>query len=447
MCYNISMKNIISDELMDLFNILNSSYESYFVGGAVRDMIFGYSINDYDITTLATPDEIRETLHMYKTIDIGGSLGTVLTRTENFSVDITPFRIEGEYKNYRKPEGVIFSKDVRDDIKRRDFTINAILFNGEFIDYVGGLEDLKNKIIRAIGDPEERIREDALRILRAVRFASKYDFEIEEGLKSAIISNVSLLKNISYERIRDEFVKILLDKNVKLGINLLKELHILDIILPEIVETYDYDQNSKYHENNLYDHILNVVGYSPEVLEIRLAALLHDLGKPSTFSMGEDGVAHYYGHEEESSEIARNVLRRFKFSNEIIKNVRILIENHMTFQSVMTERALRRQIRKVGSDNILNLYDFMVADRLGTMKSRSADDIFERRDRVEELLKEPTSKPKFLNFGGSDLIEMGFTPGPEFKKILNELTELVLDDPSLNTNEKLRQIVERNYNG
>ncbi len=441
------MKNIISDELMDLFNILNSSYESYFVGGAVRDMIFGYSINDYDITTLATPDEIRETLHMYKTIDIGGSLGTVLTRTENFSVDITPFRIEGEYKNYRKPEGVIFSKDVRDDIKRRDFTINAILFNGEFIDYVGGLEDLKNKIIRAIGDPEERIREDALRILRAVRFASKYDFEIEEGLKSAIISNVSLLKNISYERIRDEFVKILLDKNVKLGINLLKELHILDIILPEIVETYDYDQNSKYHENNLYDHILNVVGYSPEVLEIRLAALLHDLGKPSTFSMGDDGVAHYYGHEVESSEIARKVLRRFKFSNETIKNVRILIENHMTFQSVMTDRALRRQIRKVGSDNILNLYDLMVVDRLGTMKSRSADDIFERRDRVEELLKEPTSKPKFLNFGGSDLIEMGFTPGPEFKKILNELTELVLDDPSLNTNEKLRQIVERNYNG
>lgn len=441
------MKNIISDELMDLFNILNSSYESYFVGGAVRDMILGYSINDYDITTLATPDEIRETLHMYKTIDIGGSLGTVLARTENFYVDITPFRIESEYKNYRKPEEVIFSKDVRDDIKRRDFTINAILYNGEFIDYVGGIEDLKNKIIRAIGDPEERIREDALRILRAVRFASKYDFEIEEGLKSAIISNVSLLKNISYERIRDEFVKILLDKNVKLGINLLKELHILDFILPEIVETYDYDQNSKYHENNLYDHILNVVGYSPEVLEIRLAALLHDLGKPSTFSMGEDGVAHYYGHEVESSEIARNVLRRFKFSNEIIKNVRILIENHMTFQSVMTDRALRRQIRKVGSDNILNLYDLMVADRLGTMKSRSADDIFERRDRVEELLKEPTSKPKFLNFGGSDLIEMGFTPGPEFKKILNELTELVLDDPSLNTNEKLRQIVERNYNG
>lgn len=441
------MKNIISDELMDLFNILNSSYESYFVGGAVRDMILGYSINDYDITTLATPDEIRETLHMYKTIDIGGSLGTVLARTENFSVDITPFRIEGEYKNYRKPEEVIFSKDVRDDIKRRDFTINAILYNGEFIDYVGGIEDLKNKIIRAIGDPEERIKEDALRILRAVRFASKYDFEIEDGLKSAIISNVSLLKNISYERIRDEFVKILLDKNVKLGINLLKELHILDIILPEIVETYDYDQNSKYHENNLYDHILNVVGYSPEVLEIRLAALLHDLGKPSTFSMGEDGVAHYYGHEEESSEIARNVLRRFKFSNEIIKNVRILIENHMTFQSVMTDRALRRQIRKVGSDNILNLYDFMVADRLGTMKSRSADDIFKRRDRVVELLKEPISKPKFLNFGGSDLIEMGFTPGPEFKKILNELTELVLDDPSLNTNEKLRQIVERNYNG
>lgn len=447
MCYNISMKNIISDELMDLFNILNSSYESYFVGGAVRDMILGYSINDYDITTLATPDEIRETLHMYKTIDIGGSLGTVLARTENFSVDITPFRIEGDYKNYRKPEEVIFSKDVRDDIKRRDFTINAILYNGEFIDYVGGIEDLKNKIIRAIGDSEERIREDALRILRAVRFASKYDFEIEEGLKSAIISNVSLLKNISYERIRDEFVKILLDKNVKLGINLLKELHILDIILPEIVETYDYDQNSKYHENNLYDHILNVVGYSPEVLEIRLAALLHDLGKPSTFSMGEDGVAHYYGHEVESSEIARKVLKRFRFSNEIIKNVRILIENHMTFQSVMTDRALRRQIRKVGSDNILNLYDLMVADRLGTMKSRSADDIFKRRDRVVELLKEPTSKPKFLNFGGSDLIEMGFTPGPEFKKILNELTELVLDDPSLNTNEKLRQIVERNYNG
>lgn len=441
------MKNIISDELMDLFNILNSSYESYFVGGAVRDMILGYSINDYDITTLATPDEIRETLHMYKTIDIGGSLGTVLARTENFSVDITPFRIEGEYKNYRKPEEVIFSKDARDDIKRRDFTINAILYNGEFTDYVGGIEDLKNKIIRAIGDPEERIKEDALRVLRAVRFASKYDFEIEDGLKSAIISNVSLLKNISYERIRDEFVKILLDKNVKLGINLLKELHILDIILPEIVETYDYDQNSKYHENNLYDHIVNVVGYSPEVLEIRLAALLHDLGKPSTFSMGEDGVAHYYGHEVESSEIARNVLRRFKFSNEIIKNVRILIENHMTFQSVMTDRALRRQIRKVGSDNILNLYDLMVADRLGTMKSRSADDIFKRRDRVVELLKEPTSKPKFLNFGGSDLIEMGFTPGPEFKKILNELTELVLDDPSLNTNEKLRQIVERNYNG
>ena len=280
-----------------------------------------------------------------------------------------------------------------------------------------------------------------------MRFATKYDFEIEASLESAIISNVNLLKNISFERIRDEFVKILLDKNVKKGMNLLRKLHIFDIILPEILQTYDYDQNSKYHENNLYDHILNVVGYSPEVLEVRLAALLHDIGKPATFSMGDDGVAHYFGHEIESSKIAKEVLRRFKFSNEIIKKVVILIENHMTFQSVMTDRALRRQIRKVGNENILDLYDLMVADRLGTMKSRSADDIYTRRDRVEELLKEPTSKPKFLNISGSDLIEMGFTPGPEFKKILNDLTEMVLDDPEINTNEKLRQIVERNYNG
>lgn len=441
------MKNIISDELMNLFNILNSHYESYFVGGAVRDMILGYSIHDYDITTLATPDEIRKTLNMYTTIDIGGSLGTVLALTENYSVDITPFRLDGEYKNFRKPEEVIFSKDVKEDLKRRDFTINAILYNGEFIDYVGGLRDLKNKIIRPIGDANIRIKEDALRILRAVRFATKYDFEIEASLESAIISNVNLLKNISFERIRDEFVKILLDKNVKKGMNLLRKLHIFDIILPEILQTYDYDQNSKYHENNLYDHILNVVGYSPEVLEVRLAALLHDIGKPATFSMGDDGVAHYFGHEIESSKIAKEVLRRFKFSNEIIKKVVVLIENHMTFQSVMTDRALRRQIRKVGNENILDLYDLMVADRLGTMKSRSADDIYTRRDRVEELLKEPTSKPKFLNISGSDLIEMGFTPGPEFKKILNDLTEMVLDDPEINTNEKLRQIVERNYNG
>ena len=163
--------------------------------------------------------------------------------------------------------------------------------------------------------------------------------------------------------------------------------------------------------------------------------------------MGSDGVAHYFGHEIESSKIAKEVLKRFKFSNEIIKKVVILIENHMTFQSVMTDRALRRQIRKVGNENILDLYDLMVADRLGTMKSRSADDIYTRRVRVEELLKEPTSKPKFLNISGSDLIEMGFTPGPEFKKILNDLTEMVLDDPEINTNEKLRQIVERNYNG
>lgn len=431
---------------MKLFNTLNNKYESYFVGGAVRDMILGYNIKDYDITTSADPKEIIKTLSNYKTIDIGGPLGTVLVKTKNYSCDITPFRIEGDYIKNRKPSEIIFSKDIKEDVKRRDFTINALLYNGEIIDLVGGLKDLENKKIRSIGDPNKRISEDALRILRAIRFSTKYKFSLDEDLKIAIRNNRNLLKNISWDRIRDEFSKILLSDNSSYGLMMMADLGIFEVILPEIIKTIGYDQRTKYHGYTLFHHLLNVVENSPYDISIRLAALFHDIDKPDVFSIDEDGNGHFYGHEIKSSKTAVEILKRFGYKKDIIKKVEILILNHMKVHDVMTDKALRRQIRCVGRDNILDLYDLMISDRLSTTKDRNADDIILRKNRVMELLNEDISKDKFLAVDGKDLIKLGFIPGPKFKIILNELEQMALDDPSLNTREKLIEIIERSYN-
>ena len=436
--------NKLPGEVKEILEILNKKHKAYLVGGCLRDMLMGKIPKDYDLATSANPDEIKECLKDFKLKDIGVSLGTILVVNGNFTLDVTPFRLEGKYIKNRKPSKVFFTKNLEEDLKRRDFTMNAMAFYDEIIDLYGGIDDIKNKVIRTVLDPKDRICEDALRILRAIRFASTLNFSLSQDLKEAIKENANLLKNISSERIRDEFSKILMSDYPKVGLNLLKELNIYEIFLPEIMKTIDYDQRTRYHSKTLFDHLLEVVNNCPKDLEIRMAALLHDIEKPQVFSLDEEGQGHFYGHEDLSAKSAEKILKRLNFSKDFIKNVSLLIKYHMTAHEVMTDRALRRQIRNLGSENSLKLYDLMIADRISTKKDRRADFLIDRKERERGLLKQDTAKEKFLKIDGSDLKKLGFKEGPIIGEILKALEEKVLDDPKINTKENLIEIVERN---
>ena len=434
--------------LFILNKLRENGFEAYIVGGSVRDKLMGIEPHDYDITTSARPEEIKKVFQAYKTVLVGEDFGTVGILLDNTLYEVTTFRIDGAYINNRKPEKVIFSKNLTEDLKRRDFTINAMAMDGDgnLYDPFNGQDDIKNKIIRAVGDPNERIREDALRMMRAIRFAGRFGFFIEEELFDALSLNASLLKKIAPERIFDEFSKMITGENSSHYLLLMEETGILDVIFPELKRTVGFVQFSPFHDKTLFDHLICVMDNVKPDLSLRLAALFHDISKVDTLSIGEDGRGHFYGHEVLGADKVEEILKRYRLSNKTIEKVRILILDHMKVHSEMTDKALRRQIKRVGRDNVLDLYDLLIADCMCTRANRDASFIINRKNRVKELLDEKEMKTeKFLEINGNDIKSLGFSEGKIIGRILRDLEEMVLDDPEKNKKTYLIDYIDENY--
>ena len=297
-----------------------------------------------------------------------------------------------------------------------------------------------------MGNPVERIREDAIRILRAIRFAGRLDFYIEDELFDAIAFERKLLKKISPERIFDEFSKMITSDRPSYYLLLMEETGILDVIFPELKRTVGFSQFSPYHDKTLFDHLICVMDEVKPDLSLRLAGLFHDVSKVDTLSIGEDGRGHFYGHEVLGADLVSEILKRYRVSNKIIDKVKILILDHMKVHSEMSDKALRRQIKRVGRENVMDLYDLLIADCKCTRMDRDASFIINRKNRVKELLKEKEMKTeKFLEINGNDIKALGFNESKIIGRVLKELEDLVLDDPEKNNRDFLIKYIDKNY--
>ncbi|MGH4118541.1 CCA tRNA nucleotidyltransferase [Clostridium sp.] len=440
---------IPKDVKIILDTLKNSGYESYIVGGCVRDFIMGISVpKDYDIATSALPEEIIRLF--LKTIPTGIKHGTVTVMISGEGYEVTTYRIDGEYMDNRRPEAVTFVSNLKEDLARRDFTINALALNAEHgvIDYFGGLEDLEEKIIRAVGEPNKRFQEDALRMLRAIRFAARLEFHIEEKTLDAIKVNCNLILNISGERIRDELCKMLVSNNATKALRLLEETKLLGLILPELQKAVGFNQLNPHHDKDIFKHTLAVVENCPFELNLRVAALLHDIGKPDCFTIDEGGVGHFYGHDKRGVILAQQILKRFKFDNDSIDKISILVKEHMNVLEKPTTTSVKRLINRVSVNLIFDLFVLQRADALG---SRSPEIRLEQIDIMEEKTrsilesKVPLSISE-LAVNGSDLmVEFSLKKGQEIGKMLKFLLEKTLENPELNSKEQLLVIIHDEY--
>lgn len=413
-----------------------NNYEAFMVGGCIRDALLCKVPKDYDIATSAKP-EITEKL-FEKTIPTGIKHGTVTVLIDNEPYEVTTYRTEGEYKDNRRPDEVYFVSDIKEDLSRRDFTINAFAYNSRegLKNFFGGLNDLNNSLIRSVGDANKRFNEDALRMLRAIRFSTQLNFYIEENTLNAIQDNKDLIKNISAERIRDELCKILLSNNVRKGLKLLEKCGLLQIIIPEIVPSIGFDQKNIYHFEDVFNHTLSVIEKCPEDLTIRLAALLHDIGKPDVFFIDDNGNGRFFGHNTRSEKIARDILNRLRFDNKTIKSVCILVREHMNVLDNASNLAIKRLINRVSKENIYSLLALQKADILSLKDPNVAlYKVSDMKNKIDNIINSNTPLTvKDLAIDGGILVkELDLKPGKIIGETLDYLLQLVLKDSSLNT--------------
>lgn len=429
---------LAEDVVYILDKLNNSGYESYIVGGCVRDSLIGRPLKDWDITTNALPEEITKLFD--RTIPTGIQHGTVTVVLNKNNYEVTTFRIDGDYTDNRHPDSVVFTRSLKEDLSRRDFTINAMAYNDKkgLVDIFNGKNDLKERIIKCVGDADKRFNEDALRMLRAVRFACQLNFNIDKDTYDAIHKNSSLLANVSKERIRDELSKILLSEIPSRGIRMLQETGLLTHIIPEMNQCVGFDQRNPHHDKNVFDHIMAVLDNSSDNIIVRLSALLHDIGKPRTFSVDKKGVGHFYGHNVVGAEMSEKILKRLRFDNSTIKKVTVIINEHMTAYNVMKKNTLKKFIGRVGVDNLEELFQLQIADSKGHRKNADYSPILKRREEVHNILEngEPFTIGQ-LKINGDDLIRLGFKPGKEIGSILKSLLDRVMENPELNTKEQL----------
>lgn len=425
-------------------------FEAFLVGGCVRDLILNREPKDWDITTNATPEEI---ISIFPDTFYENTFGTVGIKNEDALderlkvVEVTPYRLEGAYSDGRHPDNVIFSQKIEDDLKRRDFTINSIAYSvskDEIIDLYGSQNDLKDRVVRTVGDPVARFSEDGLRIMRAVRFSCELGFEIEPETEKAILEQGELLTNISRERIRDELVKIIMSKNPMMGFLSMKKLGILKYIVPELEDTIGIEQGG-IHAYNVWEHLLRSLQYSADKdypLEIRLAALFHDISKPATRrGGGKNKQWTFFGHEVIGARVTKKILENLRFPTKTIEKVVKLVRWHMFFSDTeqITLSAVRRMIVNVGGESdIWDLMNLRICDRIGS--GRPKEDPYRLRkyhSMIEEALRDPISV-QMLKIDGKKILEITkISPGPKVGQILNALLEEVLDDPVKNTEEYL----------
>lgn len=407
-------------------------FEAYPVGGCVRDSLLGEEPKDWDVTTIARPEKVMgifEAQRGYKVFPTGLKHGTVTVVHEGEPYEVTTFRTEGTYKDHRRPDAVEFTSRVEEDLRRRDFTVNAMaydIYDEYVIDPYGGVSDLEKGLIRCVGNPSTRFDEDALRILRALRFSSVLGFEIEEDSRKSLVELRETLNLIAVERIKGEMDKLLLGQ--KAG-QVLRGYHeVFSVFIPEIQPMVGFDQRNKHHSYELWEHTVRVVENTPRDLVTRWAALFHDMGKPGCFFMGEDGQGHFHGHNSKSAEIARDEMNRLHFDRDTKDRVVKLVKYHDT-PLPTEEKYLKRYLNKLGEDDFFRLVDLIRADNLG----QNPDYRFRQKtyDEIEETVRSILQQDecfslKNLMVNGNDMLTLGFR-GPEIGKTLKVLLEEVMD--------------------
>jgi tRNA nucleotidyltransferase (CCA-adding enzyme) len=480
--------------------LINNGYEAFLVGGCVRDLIMDRTPKDWDITTNAEPEQI---INLFEKTVYKNEFGTVIvcipkdnyqegvtyeTVTQETSlyhnIEVTTYRIEEAYSDYRHPDKVIFSKKIEDDLKRRDFTINAMAYmpiiskansemnskghtdemplaskhesekyKGHLKDMFDGLKDIKDKMIRTVNNPDDRFQEDALRMIRAIRFSTELNFSLSAETIESINKNSHLIKNISMERIRDEFSKIIMSQNPIIGISLLNKLKLLQYIIPELEEGIGCEQKGS-HIYDVWEHTLQALDHSAKKdwsLEIRLSALFHDIGKPRTRRLAPQGQGKdpkkqytFYGHEVVGARITKQIMERLKYPRDISEKVLSFTRNHMFFSDTekITLSAVRRIVAHVGKDNIWDLMKVRECDRVGMKKAEAPYRLRKYHAMIEEVLHDPISVGQLAIDGKIMMEELSLKPGPRMGWILNALLEEVLDDPGKNTKEHLLELVK-----
>lgn len=423
-----------------------AGYEAYVVGGPVRDSILGKNPMDWDITTSASPSEVKE-IFSY-TIDTGIEHGTVTVMIDHEPFEVTTYRIDGKYTDHRRPEEVAFTKSLKEDLLRRDFTINAMAYNPKtgLVDMYEGMADLQKKVIRCVGDANQRFDEDALRILRALRFKAQLNFEIEEATAKAIESHGKFLVDISAERIQVELTKMLLTDHPETMLDAYY-LGVTKYILPEFDVMMDTEQNNPHHKYNVGMHTIKAMQHIPADSILRWTMLLHDVGKPKARIQGKEKDSFIH-HQEIGEEMARMILRRLKFDNQTVKEVTKLVlwhDQRFNSEKEVNKRTIRRWANKLGKDLFAKMLVIQQADILA-----QSDYHYEEKQMVlnrtkelfEEIVKdEECLTLKELAIDGKDLMELGMKPGKDMGLMLNHLLDRVLQDPELNTKETLRELV------
>ncbi|PIP25001.1 MAG: hypothetical protein COX34_01070 [Candidatus Nealsonbacteria bacterium CG23_combo_of_CG06-09_8_20_14_all_36_12] len=422
-------------------------FEAYIVGGCVRDFLRGVEPEDWDVATNAKPEEIGK-ISLRSFADNKFGTVTVLTGSETpklKEIEITPYRIDEKYSDKRHPDKIRWAKTIEEDLARRDFTINAMAMNkkGEIIDPFSGKKDLENKIIRAVGNPDERFNEDALRMMRAVRFATTLSFEIESKTTQAIKKNAIWLQAISKERIRDEFLKIIMAEKAADGIELLRLLGLLKYIIPELEEGYKVTQN-KHHIYECYEHAIFSLKYAAQKKfnkYVRLAALFHDIAKPRV-KEGEGPDATFYSHEILGAKMTIQILNRLKFPKKDIEKITKLVRYHLFYYNVdeVGESSVRRLVRKVGPENMAELLQVRYADRIGSGVPKAEPYKLRHLKYIIERVSQDPISVKMLKVNGNDVMKiLGIQPGPKVGQILDVLLGYVLEDPQKNKKEFLEK--------
>ena len=438
--------NIPADANELIHTLQNNGHSAYIVGGCVRDSILGRTPHDYDICTSATPSEMLEIFKDKKIIETGLQHGTVTVVVNGEPYEITTYRIDGIYSDNRRPDTVTFTDKLVEDLRRRDFTINAMAYNDEegLIDPFNGMEDIKYKKISCVGRAEDRFGEDALRILRAIRFAAQLEFTIMPGTDWEIHKQYKNLENISIERINSEFCKIASSDDFCVELLLYKD--VFSLFIPELKDMFDFPQNNPWHIWDVFGHTIHAVEYcDSDDLVVRLAVFFHDFGKPHSYQDGEDGIRHFKGHGKVSADMTDSIMKRLRFDNETRNNVVELVYYHdATFE--VGKKYVKRWLNKIGEKQFRRLLQVKKADNKAQNLELSSDRIKELSE-IEALIDEVLQEDecfslKDLAVNGKDLIGVGYKSGKELGNTLNKLLQLVIDGDCPNEKEKLLQEAE-----
>lgn len=438
------MTNIPEQVRTALSLLSEAGFEAYIVGGCVRDYLLGRIPNDYDITTNALPEQTQEVFRGYRCIDVGIQHGTVAVIIDKMQLEITTYRIDGEYSDRRHPESVTFSDSLRDDLSRRDFTVNAMACSqsGEIVDCFEGRKDLDEKTIRCVGEAAKRFDEDALRIMRAVRFAAQLDFTIEENTKNQIFALMDTLRMISAERIRAELDKLVCGKAV---FDILMKYHgVAEVFIPEITETIGFEQHSIYHSFTVWEHTVRAVANAGNSVILKLTMLLHDISKPECFELHEDGSGHFPGHPERSAARASDILKRLRYDNKTIKTVTTLIKYHDT--KFRTRQDIKHIMSAIGAEQFLMLLEVQRADGVSKKENEEhfINDLAWAKETAESIVENGEClNIKDLDINGNQLMAEGFK-GSQIGGALNRILDAVLDDRLENRYDALLEFAKKN---